>query len=84
MTQDYFNAASAASQLIGSLEGTRNFHWHSSGNIREALRINDVMIDTLSKYSWSRSSDKWLEQYKQDQVQLKTLINESESVKANP
>lgn len=79
MTQDYFNAASAASHLIGSLEGIRNFHWHTSGNILEAVRINDLLIEALSKYSWSRSSEKWLEAYKQDQVQLKSIINESKS-----
>lgn len=75
MTIDYFNAVSAASQLVGSLEGTRNFYWHT-GNIREAIRINAVLIDTLMKYSWSQSSNKWLEQYKSDESKLKSLINE--------
>lgn len=81
MTTDYFNAASAASHLIGSLEGERNYHWHMHNNFGDALRITDLLIETLTKYSWGRSSDKWLEQYKEDQVQLKSLINESSSVK---
>lgn len=82
MTIDYFNAASAASQFVGSLEGTRNFHWHN-GNLAEAIRINKVLIETLRIYSWSRSSERWLEQYQNDQLELIAKFNESISIKAD-
>ena len=78
MKHDYFNAASAASQLIGSLEGTRNFHWHH-GNIVEAVRINKVLVNTLQQYAWSDAAARWLDQYTQDQVQLNAKLNESTS-----
>lgn len=78
MKHDPFNAASAASQLVGSLEGTRNFHWHH-GDIREAVRINKVLIDTLQQYAWSDAALRWLDQYTLDQVQLNAKLNESTS-----
>lgn len=83
MKHDLFNAASAASMLVGSLEGTRNFHWHH-GNIVEAVRINKVLLDVLQQYSWSDAAIRWLDQYTQDQVQLNTQLNESKSTKTNP
>lgn len=83
MKHDPFNAASAASQLVGSLEGTRNFHWHH-GDIREAIRINKVLVETLQQYAWSDAAVRWLDQYKQDQVQLNSYYNEITSAKANP
>lgn len=78
MKHDPFNAASAASLLVGSLEGTRNFHWHH-GDIVEAVRINKVLVEALSQYAWSDAALRWLDQYTQDQVQLNAKLNESTS-----
>lgn len=78
MKHDPYKAVSAASLLVGSLEGTRNFHWHH-GNIREAVRINKVLIEILQEYAWSHAALRWLEQYTLDQVELNSKLNESTS-----
>ena len=73
MANDYYKAAEAAATLIGTLEGWRNSE-RNRGNIKEALRINTILLDCLCQHSWSDVSTKWYYEIQNLQDELKTEI----------